>query len=429
MKMNFPTGILVAVAGLAIGYLSARSVAADDAAAGAGDARSRASRSAQVGAERNGRDGGEARQGTGHDLAALQLLLKTKGPGPDYGPHMERLTAAELRDLLAELSALDAGATTGSPFHAVPAMAAAARELYHREGMAAVEWANSLPRKNGGMEIWREMILAAVVDAPESAEPWVARYQKEQMPGAWNPFIEAAVRAASAEGVDAILRLRDVFGDSLHQTECATGPVPDDFDFTRLVQEFRGAGRLDMPIHLWAGKDPEAAWSYLSKINTTDGGLVSRHFNSLFTGLSQTMGEKAAARWLVSRLGELPEYSRTRAVFSMLDSHDMRHEVVGPLMAELPGDADRVALAIGAITPYAGDEPLKILQSLDSETVRVEAVIGAAKVFSRAANFPDHPEAKTITAYFTNLMDQLNLSSTDRERVQEVLRTPQDPFR
>lgn len=431
MKMNRLTSTLVAVAGVATGFLTATG-GSGLGAEGAGDVRSRATRGTAGENGAGARGGANARDDEEeHSLAALEQRLKRKAPGPDYRAHTERLPTPELRDLLVELQALQSASAGVTPFYAFAAIRAAAQELYQREGLAAVEWADSLPRKSGQM-VWRELILVAVVNDPKAAKPWVDKYQKEQegsMAGVSNPFIKEAIRAASSQGVEALLRLKEIYGaDAMGRTALAEGQLPADFDFKRLLEEFRGSHGLGEPVHLWAARDPDTAWKALTELDTGDGEVLFRYSASIFDGMSQTAGEEAATRWLVPRLDALPGEFREKAIFSLLNSHDMRYQVVDSVMAGLPRDSDRVTLAMGMVTPFAGDAPLEILQGLDSAPLRMEALLGSAKVFSRAASDPANPVSKMVNDYFTKLVGQLNLSPADRDRVLQTLGTPQDPF-
>ncbi|RYD47303.1 MAG: hypothetical protein EOP85_05735, partial [Verrucomicrobiaceae bacterium] len=161
MKMDVRTGMLVAIVGLVIGFLSSRG---------------------GLGVEVPGKTAGEnLRTGPGkqtapgitgaeeeHSLAALETLLKRSGAGPDYQVHMARLSTRELQGFL----------IGNSTFHSRAARAAA-KELFRREGPAALEWADGRTPKVGDDQQML-LILAAAVENPPLAKPWVDIYQNKR---------------------------------------------------------------------------------------------------------------------------------------------------------------------------------------------------------------------------------------------------------
>ncbi|RYD20589.1 MAG: hypothetical protein EOP88_14520 [Verrucomicrobiaceae bacterium] len=318
--MNFPTGVLVAAVGAAVGFLAA--VGTRDTG---GEGRGDAGRGKAV----TGSPGREEYQ-----LSKLEQVLKQKGPGPNYRAHMERLTTEELRGLLRELSLTQLEQVHRNPYaNNPPALGEAAEELYRREGLAALQWATGdgfIPDSPQG-DLLRVLLLVAVAEDPAGAKPWVDAYQKAlegSMAGAWNPFIEQAIRAASSQGVDALLRLKEIYGvDVLGKADLTTGQLPADFDFKRLLQEFPQSHGLNATVRLWAAKDPEGAWKALREMDAENKWTTSRYATSLFTGMSQTMGEEAATKWLASRLDEVSGPYRDRLLFSLLNDQRMNYQV------------------------------------------------------------------------------------------------------
>lgn len=425
MKMNFPKGITVAVAGVALGFLAATRMAPP----GSKDAAAGVRPPVAVGKG----DGGHARKSTtapgddgdSNDLAALEKGLRKKGAGPDIIGHMERLSAEEIRALMETLLVASQAEPENLGIHHT-AIRATARELYRRDGTAALEWGSDLAEQ-GRSFLFEQLVMAAVEDSPELAKPWADLYQKKYGMIGGNPFLEVAFRSASAKGVDAVLKAREIFGDGAG-TPLAYGPLPDDFDFKRLLVEARGSVGLEAPLELWAGKGPDAAWLALKEMESGDPESAARYLHSLFDGLSQTQGEDAAVKWVAARLGDLPADLREKALFSIMNTHDMRYQVVDAVMDGLPTDSDRVAMVMGTISPYAGDAPLDILRHLGSTVLQTDALVMSAKSFSRLASDPLQGESKTVNEYFSKIVADLNLSPSDRERVMETLRTPRDPF-
>lgn len=426
MKTNLPMDVTVALAGLVLGFSAAAwTFASRD---GGASARPEKPILIEYEAGREGRNRGVGKGEEAHSLAAFEKRLRKHAPGPDYTSQMERLGTAELKDLSGTLFKMMWQPPPEVQGPALRAIRDATRELYRREGTAALDWANALPLQEGKLCILQQMLFAAVEDSPVAAKPWVDLYQKEHGAGRSNPFLEVAIESASKQGVDAVLEVGKVFGEEMGNAPVASGPLPEGFDFKRLLGEFGGKFGMYQPIHLWAANDPDAAWQALKEAKGGTGELAGFHANCIFSGISQTQGEVAATKWLVPRLDELPAETREKAVYSMLGYHENRYQVVDEVMAALPKQSDRVTLASSLLSPFAGQAPLKILRDLGTASAQAEALVNSAKRFSRDANDPANPLSKQVNEFFTGIVQELDLPPADRERVLETLRTPQDLF-
>lgn len=422
MRMNFPTGLAVAVAGVALGFLAAGRMVPSGNRDVTAAARPPAKGPAGQGGGQSDRTAGD---GAPRTLEELEKHLRKKGVGPDIASHMERLSVEEIRSLMEALLMASVAEPENLVIHHT-AIRAAARELYRREGTAALEWGRALAEQ-GNAFLFEKLVMAAVEDSPELAKPWVDLYQKKHGLFGGNPFREVAFRAAGKKGVDAVLEARKALGDGAGDP-LVYGPLPDDFDFNRLLTEVRDTTGLAAPLKLWAGKDPDAAWQALKEMDSGDPESAARYLHSLFDGMSQTVGEDAAVKWMAARLGELPGDLREKALFSLMNTHDLRYQVVNGVMDGLPNDADRVALVMGTITPFNGDGPLDILRHLGNSSLQTDALVGAAKSFSRFANDSQQPDSKRVYDYFTKITADLNLPPEERARVMETLGKPQDVF-
>ncbi|RYD46394.1 MAG: hypothetical protein EOP85_07520, partial [Verrucomicrobiaceae bacterium] len=249
-----------------------------------------------------------------------------KGVGPDFAGYMERLGEDELRSLIGDLWASGQSEPENIGVSDA-AIRAAARELYRREGSAAMEWANNLPLKDGRKLVLKHVIVAAVEDSPAAAKSWVDLFQQKYAMIGENPFREPAFRAAGKKGVDALLEAREVMGDGIGES-LVRGPLPDDFDFKRLLTEVRDTNGLNEPLKLWAARDPDVVWKVLKEMDSGEPESAAKYFSSLFDGISQTQGEDAAAKWVAGRLSELPGELRQKALFSLMNTHNMRYQVV-----------------------------------------------------------------------------------------------------
>ena len=129
------------------------------------------------------------------------------------------------------------------------------------------------------------------------------------------------------------------------------------------------------------------------------------------------------------KLDEIPQELRDRAVSSMLEHEMGQSAAFASVMAELPRESDRVALAASVVSPFGNTAAaLGALQNLGSEALQVQALTGSAKVYSRIASDTDRADSKGILDFFANTMEQLKLPPASRETVNSVLHTPQYPY-
>ncbi len=362
-----------------------------------------------------------------HDLRSLQRWhLQQQSGGLEICGQIERMDSAAIRDLM---TSLIAATRQPDPPDVSAILEAAARELFHREGDKAIDWANSLDPAAGRAVLLEQMIRTAAGPSPEIALPWIGRYHKEFGKGLSNEFGRAAIVGATARGAEDLIRLKELYGDGLRGCEFPSGPFADGFDFHLLVTKLPRASGIQEAIQSWAARDKDAAWSGIKENMAADGRIAVYQFGAVFSGVAIAEGDRQAARWAASKLDELPPELRDRAVSSMLEHELGQSAAYESVMAELPRESDRVALAASVVSPFGNTAAgLGALKALGSESLQVDALIGSAKVYSRAASNTDRVDSKAILDFFTATMDQLKLSPASRETVNTVLHTPQDPY-
>ncbi|RYD34660.1 MAG: hypothetical protein EOP85_19640, partial [Verrucomicrobiaceae bacterium] len=291
MKPKFSNRMLVAMAGLILGFSAASLMAPADHARSIARANRHTTERKVPDAEMPNTS---LDDGTPRTLEDLEKHYRTKGAGPDLAGHLERLTPEEIRSLMEALWEVQRAGEV-DPGVLPVAIQAAARELYRREGIGALEWGNTLAEQ-GKSEIFEKLVMAAVEDSPEQAKPWVDIFQSKYAFPFSNPFREVAFRAASTKGVDAVLEARRILGGGVGE-QLVYGPLPDDFDFKRMLAEApdsmgsHGAVGFESAVELWAGTDPDAAWQALMETGGDNRKVASRYLDSIFNGMSQTVGE------------------------------------------------------------------------------------------------------------------------------------------
>ncbi|MES2440906.1 MAG: hypothetical protein V4584_17705 [Verrucomicrobiota bacterium] len=363
-----------------------------------------------------------------HDLRSLlRWHLQQESGGPELRDEIGRMDSAAIRDLMTGLVANQ----KEDPVDVSDILNAAAKELFHREGVKALEWADRLDAASGRPAILEQVIIAAAGGSPEFARPWIVRYHAEFGKNMFNVFSAAAIAGATARGADDLIRLHELYGNDLSDRRFPDGPLPDGFDFQLLMSELPHVYGVQQAVEYWAAKDRDAAWAGAKEAIGRDRIFGGSFLGSVFTGIAATDGDQKAARWIAAKLDEIPPDRRDRAISCLLTGQLTQNAAYEAVLAELPRDSDRVALVASLVSPGPHGNSatgLGALRALGSEALQAEALVGSAKVYSRMASDPQQRESQQIRDYFSNTMDQLGLSAASRERVDAVLSTPQDPY-
>lgn len=367
-----------------------------------------------------------------HDLASLlRWRLDRASGGPEITGQIERMSSSAIRDFMTELVAVQQQNAANQQTDIREVLQAAAKELFHREGEQAVQWANSLDPPALRLVVLTRLIAAAAYESPEVAKPWIARSNEEFGKGWGAPeFPFALIRGATGRGAEDLIRLRELYGEELARLhQFPNGPFADGFDFQLLITKLPFESGLQRAVEYWVAKDKEAAWSTVQEKIRTDGNLAAHYFGSVFTGIAAVEGDRNAAKWVASKLDDIPPELRDRAVSSLLTGQLTQNSAHAAIMAEFPRESDRVALAASLVSISGNKEAaIGALQTLGSESLQVQALVSSAKAYSRAASDTGSGYSKQILEHFSTTMDRLHLSPASREAVNAVLQTPQDPY-
>jgi hypothetical protein len=354
-----------------------------------------------------------------HDLKSLVrwwLLEKLPG-GVDAREQLERMDNTALRNLMAELSTF---AGPGETYPMDSLLAAVALELFRREGEKALQWANAPDPADGRGKILLAMITAAATDDPALAKPWFDRYLLEFGKSRSISITGAAIRGATARGAADLVKLREIFGEDL-QTQIPYGPLPDDFDFGLFVKNFSaGEPESRTTMQQWAAKDPDAAWAAVKELSATDADRAAMYAGAVFTGKAVGGNEKAAIRWLMPKLDELPQESRKHALSDLFADNWGSRVVVADIMAEIPREEDRIAVADGVLSPGGnGAVATAALRALGSEDAQARTLLKSVGHWDDSAR-----STREFIHYYSSLMDELKLSPASREKINAALHPP-----
>ena len=317
-----------------------------------------------------------------HDFAALLKWSKQReSSGTLIAREMERLDKGELRALLIELAA-DA---QGDLQRSGRALHFAAKELFKREGAAALEWADAL---DDGLrkKLYPRVLQAALESDAIAYKAKFDEYAKEFGDGVARSLIYPMIGGATERGAEDLIKLREVYGDALKQFMLPMGTLPDDFDFHRFFTGMTGSSireGMGSTFQYWSAKDREAAWAGFKELSASGKPGVAGYFPCLFDGVAAVAGPAKAAEWLAPKLVELPEEQRSKALASFGLSGPLESETVATLIPLLGSEADRMKLAQRAVAASTSGSPAgaAALAALASDEQRADVLLNHVRTY------------------------------------------------
>ncbi|GAA5125791.1 hypothetical protein JIN84_14665 [Luteolibacter yonseiensis] len=348
-----------------------------------------------------------------HDIKSLLRwwILEESG-GSEESMQLGRMDGAEIRSLMGNL----VRSMSEEGWEEIDSLLSkAADELFRREGENALRWADALDVAGGRETILHSLIGSAARNDPALAKSWYDHYRLEFAKSSSSSILAAAIRGATARGVEDMIELKKIFGNDL-LFGMPIGPLPDDFDYRLFINNF-SAGEPDSrtTVQYWAAKDPEAAWAGVRELAQTEGQQAAMYMGALFAGKAVGGKEKEAIRWLLPKLAEFSQDDRNRALDDLFNDSWGPRMAIAEVMAELPGDEDRIVVALGVINPNgASPWALEALRSIGSPAGQVSTLLRSV---SRHAGDVSSQEIR----FYTNLMDELRLPREDREKIDAEL--------
>ncbi len=357
----------------------------------------------------------------GHDLGSLLRWHRQQASGGlELRNEIGRMDSAAIRDLMTRLVTQNEALVDIRDVLTV-----AASELFHREGVKSLEWADGLASTNGRADVLEQLIGAAASEDPKFAQPWIVRFQAEFGNGMYNSFFRAAISGATARGAEDLIRLHEIYGDELRGLRFPNVNLPNGFDFHRLLTGLPDSMQLDHAVEYWAAKDRDAAWAGMMEITGRNQLAGANYLGSVFSGIAAVEGDQKAVRWIVGKLDEIPPDFRDRAISTLLTNQLVGNVGYEMVMPELPRDSDRVALAASIASPFGNPlAAVEALRFLGSASLQADALVASAKVYGRAASDTQRPDLQKIHDYFSDTMDELGLSAANREKVNATLINP-----
>ena len=248
-----------------------------------------------------------------HDLKSLLLWWHLERDGvPEVVEQLERMDTAAIRSLMVELAGVRRIPGQRGSYALSHSLEAAGSEIFSRDGEPALGWAAALVPAQGRQKILAAMIAAAAAESPQLAKSWIDRYLLE-FGRIDSGILFAASRGATARGAEGLVELKKLYGNMLIG-DLPNGPLPENFNH-RLFMENFGPGEPESRTTLqqWAATDPEAAWLAVKDYSARHP-RRSSYFGALFAGMAVGGKELEAIRWLMPKLDELPQESRSSAL-------------------------------------------------------------------------------------------------------------------
>ena len=276
-----------------------------------------------------------------HDLASLKAIHERNvHKGTDQQRSMESLDAAALKALALEQWALTKSTTTDDEAAARRQVADdALRELYDREGVAALEWAEGLEKDDTTASIGAALLTHAFRNDPVSAQPWLDKYiAKNGRNWAIHEICRSGVLGAAERGADEVIRVVGIFNDPSYSA-LQNVDFPEGFDFAKLHAALGGTTDIGLALSQWTIRDPEAAWTAVKdKIEAAPGmrGYTVEAFGSVMMGAVAKDGEIAGVTWAMERLAELTPALRAACLQRINTEGELSVEGMSALAGHLP---------------------------------------------------------------------------------------------
>jgi len=358
-----------------------------------------------------------------HTLTALKSMAGIDGyVAPEVGMNIERMSSAELRDLLRRLDTnFSTVSSTTATILRGQILVVAAAELFHREGETALNWASELPLTIDGVHslAFDDLLTAAMRIDPALACRWIVagrekrgqEWTEEKLTAAYNHAF-----GVSAQGVLEVERAMPAVSTPYPHR------IAEDFDFRSYLANTKTSSGTALLATYLAGQDPEEAWSAMQPRLGENPYL----FGALCQGVSYRFDDAGLAKWAAEKLEALPLEARATALSSMA----MMSPVLSPAaqrsrtkacMEALAGTAEQWIYAACAFRPIqvngSGEGPdVTGLSMLESEETQVRALSWRIRRFGQYSKGLNDK----VWEGYESAMDQLGFTEEAKEKVREI---------
>lgn len=402
MNSRIIPSLIAATAGLALGWLAGRG--------GAGEQSTPVAANGHASAKARTLSSESAEKAPPRSFAAYVQRVANPVEEEEAIAAAARMSTGELQTLLLAMPEFQWNEPSAEYHLQKVAAKAAADELVRREGVAAVDWSVSTNDKEARFLVL--MALAAV--DPRATHERMLPFNMAYSGYLGSSFGYEALKAAALRGAADVQAVQDLWkdGGSLDQIHS----YARDFDFAAYFDKNQEYSGPDAPMTAWAAADPEAAAKSIEK-HIHDRPRWSNLLGAALEGRATMVSEAEAAPWACELLQKIPDgHLREEALHSL--ARDPSNARVEALIQHLPTDRDRldyIQALFNNDMSGRGTRILAGLQAIDSEAVRVEALIGMNKLRSQGAW--TNPEFRTAhIAKIEGMMEKLALSPAAREQ-------------
>ncbi|WP_367871552.1 hypothetical protein [Luteolibacter sp. Populi] len=401
MRRHLLPSILAAAAGLAAGWLVAHAPSSSTAESGPASGKS------VTAPARHRTDGPEAppaRDFTSYAKRAARPLEQEEAEAA-----AARMSTGELREVLLAAPDIVWGRCTPEDYLLHIAADAAAAELFRREGVVSIEWAEGAGKKAANAAL----LKAGCAADPAAAKPHMQFFAETYGYELGWSFAGAALNAAALRNVNDLLQVEKLWSGG------GFDYVPGfaaDFDFPTYLARTGEPRMKETALAAWAARDPDAALAAFR-----EGIAKDQHWTDaawkIFNSRATLTSEEEAARWLCPALTGAPDPARSMAIANL--GSDLAPSRVAALMENLPEDRDRLSLALGAMRSdmSGGKSSLATLQALPGEELKVQALAKACSGGRDSPYWLRSGSAEDRRARLVPLMDQLQISEAGRQRL------------
>lgn len=290
----------------------------------------------------------------------------------------------------------------------------AATELFKRQGIPALEWAE----KSGRKDLFSALVEAAACREPKVARAWFDRLVATHGAVSGAYVATAAKQAARMRGSADLLEIEALYKSNM------IAKIPefaDGFDHAGYLRNSADEFSCRATLRYLAAADPAAAEQLIrdglsgqGKVNWSYAGAAA------LEGRAAMTSEEEAVRWIGGVLGEVDQEARTPLIANIVGRGTSDHRVEA-LIKGLPGDQDRLELArhlMMKLEPTG--QALTALRAMDNDALRVRAIEYRLQAYD-SAKLAEPSLRSEVGGKLETLMENLQMADGARQQVRGLL--------
>lgn len=358
-----------------------------------------------------------------HDLTSLAAKFDWQRP-PDQSLEREaaRLSTEELEALALDQLSVLAEKKYGQDY--IPRLTIvriAITELYHRQGMAVMDWAAALD----GQEL-RRLAMDSVLDPaikqhPDAAIPWLKRMMHD---GGRNNYssnymhAQTALKAALERGgTEEFARVARLLQANSINAPSMNFAFPEDTDYAALDKALGPKVQKQHILDQWAAKDRDAAWQAALEGIRKESWRTYPYFIAVLNGAMAGGGEKEGVEWAMTKLPELPETQRSPLLRTLASQEMLSTKGLAAMVTALEPQ-DRLAMAKESFQPSRSlPHTLILLESLprgEMLDMLREAAVPHLPLFSPDSLASD-PYKREISRLYHHVAEHFKLTAEEMQ--------------